>query len=106
MEEEEEAPTPAPTPQPAPQPQQPTGPQGNGSIDIGDVVTFNSGRYYATSYGEGSSGAAYQGQQVRVNHLNWNGSHPIHIQTLGGGDLGWLKQSQISGYDTGGYTGT
>jgi hypothetical protein len=30
---------------------------------------------------------------------------PWHISTLSGGPLGWLTKSQLSGFDTGGYTG-
>ena len=77
---------------------------GDGKPEIGDVVTFENGKYHNDSYGRGSSGSKYLGQKVKINHLANGNPYPIHI-SKNGGDLGWVKKSQISGYDTGGYTG-
>lgn len=46
------------------------------------------------------------GGKVQITIVKDDGRpYPIHIATLGGGPLGWLAKHQISGYDTGGYTG-
>lgn len=80
---------------------------GDGVPRVGDVVTFNSGRYTADAYGGGSSGAMNLGGKVKISIIGGsNYPRPIHIATLSGGALGWVSKSQISGYDTGGYTGT
>jgi len=80
---------------------------GDGQLNIGDTVTF-SGTYYATSYGEGSSGSLYSGvaQGVIVDRINGN-PFGVHIHSADGRypALGWVRRSQLSGYDTGGYTG-
>ena len=81
------------TPQttPAPEPAKP-------SLNYGSYVEVKSGtRWYANSYGGGSSGAARSG---KISYINLNGSHPYNI-----GGLGWIKKTDIVGYDTGGYTG-
>lgn len=81
-----------------------TGTQGDGKIQVGDKVKFNSGKYYENSYGQGNSGYQKRGSQVYITKINKSGTHPYHISTgkkLGSGDLGWLKKSQISGYASG-----
>jgi len=81
-----------------------TSTQGDGKVQVGDKVTFTSGRYYYDSYGTRPAGSRYQGKQVTITHINTKGSKPYHISTgskLGSGDLGWLTQSQIKGYHTG-----
>ena len=78
---------------------------GDGVPRVGDVVTFESGKYYYDSYGTSPTGSQMLGKQVKITYLNNNGTKPIHISRIGGGDLGWLTKEQISGYDTGGYTG-
>ena len=84
-----------------------TNPQGNGQIDVGDVVTFT-GKYWHDSYGNGPWGNYYAGESgaVVVDDINSN-TYGVHIGGAGNRmkDLGWVKPSQISGYDTGGYTG-
>lgn len=79
-------------------------PQGDGSPNVGDKVTFVSGRYTQDSYGQGRSGQKYQGQQVYITKINLKGSKPYHISTgstLGDGDLGWVTLDQLSGYAKG-----
>lgn len=78
---------------------------GDGVAKIGDTVTFESGSYYADSYGGGSAGSYNRGKQVKITYTNPGAPYPYHIATLSGGPLGWLKLSQLKGYDTGGYTG-
>lgn len=79
--------------------------QGDGEISVGDTVTFigGSGRWYADSFGGGKSGTSSSDRQVTITHINTNASatYPYHID-----QLGWVKKSQLKGYDTGGYTGT
>ena len=82
--------TPAPTPAPA-EPSKP-------SLNNGSYIDVKSGtRWYANSYGGGNSGLARGG---KIAYINTNGSHAYNI-----GGLGWVKKSDIVGYDTGGYTG-
>lgn len=84
---------------------EPTSPQGDGEISVGDTVTFigGSGRWYADSFGGGTSGTSSSDRQVTITRIasNSRASHPYHIDSLG-----WVKKSQLKGYDTGGYTGT
>jgi hypothetical protein len=78
---------------------------GDGVISIGDKVTFigGSGRWYADSFGGGTSGTSSSDRQVTITRISSNprASHPYHIDSLG-----WVKKNQLKGYDTGGYTGT
>jgi hypothetical protein len=78
---------------------------GNGAPEAGEVVTYNGGRYYSDSYGGGRSGSKSAGSQVKITIVKNGRPYPIHIATTSGGALGWVRQDQISGYDTGGYTG-
>lgn len=83
---------------------------GDGTPKVGDRVKYNSGKYYNSSDGSSPTGTAYQGSEVyitKINTADW-AKYPYHISVgnqLYKGDLGWLKLNQISGYDTGGYTG-
>ena len=83
---------------------------GDGVPKVGDRVKYNSGKYYHSSDGLSPTGTKYQGSEVYITDINtadW-AKYPYHISTgnkLYSGDLGWLKLDQISGYDTGGYTG-
>lgn len=95
-----------PPPQPAPQPTPPksTSPQGDGTPNKGDKVTFVSGNYYYDSYGKRPLGHRYQGQEVYITKINPKGSKPYHISTgnkLGDGDLGWVTLEQLRGYKNG-----
>lgn len=83
-----------------------TGTQGDGKLQVGDKVTFKSGKYYYSPDGQTPTGSKYQGKQVyitKINTASW-ATKPYHISTgkkLGSGDLGWLTKSQLSGYATG-----
>lgn len=69
------------------------------SLNIGSRVEIKAGaRWYADSYGGGASGPAYGGN---ITYTNAYGSHPYNI-----GGAGWVRKSDIVGYDTGGYTGS
>ena len=66
------------------------------------------GSYYGNSWGGGGSGNSLSGQanKIRISSFSRGsgyGSYNIHIETLDGGDLGWIKEDQL--FDTGGYTG-
>ena len=92
-------PTPTPavtpvTPAPASAPATPSAP----SLTRGSYVRVKSGvRWYADSYGGGSSGPARNGS---IRYINTRGSHPYNID-----GLGWVRKTDIQGYRTGGYTG-
>ena len=77
---------------------------GDGVPRVGDVVTYTGGLYYYDSYGTKPTGSRGPGKKVTITSLNPNAPYPIHVQSSDSA-FGWLKQSQISGYDTGGYTG-
>ena len=81
--------------------------QGNGSLDVGDTATY-SGRYYYTSYGGSPTGTRYSGvaNGIVIDRITSN-PYGIHIRSADGRyrDLGWVKRNQLTGYDTGGYTG-
>lgn len=80
----------------------------DGVASVGDVVGYN-GKYYYDSYGKAPAGSKYSGVSdgVVIDKMNDN-SYGVHIHSADGkyGDLGWVKKSQLFGYDTGGYTGT
>lgn len=78
---------------------------GNGKVEVGDTVVYESGVYTEDSYGNGDQGNQGRGGKVKVTYINKGVARPYHISSLKGGDLGWVKKNQISGYDTGGYTG-
>lgn len=83
-------------------------------IQKGDIVGYN-GKYYYDSWGKSPAGRMYSGQAGKVmvdsysnvkyggNQTN-TGDYGVHISSLAGGDLGWVKESQL--FDTGGYTGS
>jgi len=81
---------------------------GDGKLSVGDTATFT-GQYYYDSYGLSPIGSKYSGvaNGVVIDNVN-NNPYGIHIHSADGkyGDLGWVEKSQLSGYDTGGYTGT
>lgn len=77
---------------------------GDGKAKVGDKVTFNSGKYYATSAGTGSSGSKNKGKSVYITRIKKGTKRPYHISTgkkLGSGDLGWVGLSQLKGYAKG-----
>ena len=81
---------------------------GDGNLLVGESATY-SGKYYYDSYGTSPIGSKYSGvaNGVVVDRIT-NNPYGIHIHSADGKypDLGWIKKSQLSGYDTGGYTGT
>ena len=76
--------------------------QGNGSLNVGDTITFVSGRYWSNASLSGRSGTRGLGKSATITKIAENGR--VHIQADGGA-FGWVDISQISGYNTGGYTG-
>lgn len=64
------------------------------SLTKGSYVQVKSGtRWYADSYGGGSSGKAKAGT---IKYINTKGSHPYNID-----GLGWVKKTDIVGYASG-----
>ena len=76
---------------------------GDGVLNVGDSVTFNGGNYYSTSNG-GTSGSRGPGKKVTVTQIKDGALYPIHVSSSDSA-YGWLTRGQLSGYDTGGYTG-
>lgn len=80
---------------------------GDGNLTVGDVATY-SGSYYYDSYGTAPSGSRYSGVAggIVVDKIN-NNPYGVHIHSSDGKfkDLGWVKKSQLTGYESGGYTG-
>ena len=101
------APAPKPTPAPTPAPK-PSSPQGNGRVDIGDQVTLN-GKVATSSSNRPNVWSKYTGKKVYIQMIH-SGNSPYHVgispQYSSRTAIGWTSLSQISGYDTGGYTGT
>ena len=88
--------------------------ENNGKIDIGEAVTLNSnGKLSKSSYDSPSITAPkkYRGAKLYVQMIT-DGSRkaPYHLGTSpkysASTAVGWVNKKQISGYDTGGYTGT
>ena len=100
-----------PKPQPKPQPAK-TG--GDGIPRVGDVVTFT-GSYYNDSWGMSPRGSRFSGQPGAVvidsytareygGNGRTTGDFKIHIKSAHDpnySDLGWVRLSQISGYENG-----
>nr|WP_297935716.1 hypothetical protein [uncultured Lachnoclostridium sp.] len=87
-------------------PQKPVKPTktGNNKAEVGDKVTFSSGKYYGDASGGSGSGNSYLGKKVYITRINKSSKYPYHISTgskLGSGDLGWVKLSQLKGYASG-----
>ena len=80
---------------------------GDNNLVVGETATY-SGKYYYDSYGSSPTGSKYSGiaNGIVVDRIT-NNPYGIHIHSADGRyrDLGWVKKSQLSGYDTGGYTG-
>lgn len=73
---------------------------------VGQWVTYNGGYYYADSYGNGGRGSRGPGKRVKVTIVKNDGRpYPIHVESSDSA-YGWLRKDQLSGYDTGGYTGS
>lgn len=74
---------------------------GNGKAEVGDKVTFSSGRYYEASDGSGASGNMYLGKKVKITRINKGSKYPYAIDATDGTELGWVKLSQLKGYASG-----
>lgn len=71
------------------------------SLNYGSYIDVKPGtRWYANSNGGGGSGPAQSGT-ISIINSNSHGYHIIGSQY----GSGWIKKSDIVGYDTGGYTG-
>lgn len=85
-----------------------SGTEKDGVASVGDTVGY-SGKYYYDSNGKAPAGSKYAGvaDGVVIDKMNEN-AYGVHIHSADGkyGDLGWVKKSQLFGYDTGGYTGS
>ena len=77
---------------------------GNGIPEVGDEVIYNGGTYYHDSYGNDPAGRRGPGKKVKITNIVKGRPYPIHVYSTDSA-YGWLKESQISGFDTGGYTG-
>lgn len=78
---------------------------GNGVPEVGEWVTYVGDWYYHDSYGSSPAGQRGPGKQVKVDIVKTDGRpYPIHVVSNDSA-YGWLKKEQLSGYDTGGYTG-
>lgn len=77
---------------------------GNGIPEVGDEVIYTGGTYYYDSYGTDPAGRRGPGKKVKITNIAKGRPYPIHVQSNNSA-YGWLKESQISGFDTGGYTG-
>lgn len=86
-----------------PAPSSATG-SGNGTPEVGDKVTYIGGTYYEQSSGKGRTGHRGPGGQVTITKIKPNANYPIHVKSSSSA-YGWLKEDQITGFDTGGYTG-
>ena len=74
---------------------------GNNKAEVGDKVTFSSGRYYEASDGTGASGNMYLGKKVKITRINKGSKYPYAIDATDGTELGWIKLNQLKGYASG-----
>ena len=74
---------------------------GNNKAEVGDKVTFSSGRYYEASDGSGASGNMYLGKKVKITRINKGSKYPYAIDATDGTELGWVKPNQLKGYASG-----
>lgn len=74
---------------------------GNNKAEVGDKVTFSSGRYYEASDGTGASGNMYLGKKVTITRINKGSKYPYAIDATDGTELGWVKLNQLKGYASG-----
>lgn len=78
---------------------------GDGKLTVGETVTYTGGTYYYDSYGTSPAGSRGPGKKVKVTSIKEDGRpYPIHVKSTDSA-YGWLTKGQLSGYDTGGYTG-
>lgn len=88
------------------------GTQGNGKVNKGDKVKLT-GKIAESSYESPTLEplSKYKGAQLYVQAINSGSKAPYHLGTSSDFDdedtwVGWVNKAQISGYDTGGYTGS
>ena len=74
---------------------------GNNKAEVGDKVTYVSGRYYEASDGSGASGNMYLGKKVKITRINKGSKYPYAIDAMDGTELGWVKLNQLKGYASG-----
>lgn len=78
---------------------------GDGVPNIGDAVTYTSGRYYYSSDGLKPSGNQYLGKTVYIGHINnadWaTKPYALYADKDFKHPLGWVSLDQISGYAKG-----
>ena len=78
-----------------------------GGASVGNKITY-SGKYYYDSFGTSPAGSKYSGvaDGVTIDIVN-NNPYGIHVKSSDGKypDLGWIKKSQVTRWNTGGYTG-
>ena len=79
----------------------------DGGASVGNKITY-SGKYYYDSFGTSPAGSKYSGvaDGVTIDIVN-NNPYGIHVKSSDGKypDLGWIKKSQVTRWNTGGYTG-
>lgn len=74
---------------------------GNNKAEVGDKVTYVSGRYYGDSDGGHGSGNYYIGKKVKITRINKGSKYPYAIDAIDGTELGWVKLNQLKGYASG-----
>ena len=77
---------------------------GDGVLNVGDTAIYTGGSYYVDSYGTGPGKNRGPNKPVTVTQIVPGRAYPIHVYSTDSA-YGWLKQDQLTGYDTGGYTG-
>ena len=77
---------------------------GDGRLTVCETVTYTGGTYYYDSYGTSPAGKRGPGKKVKITKIAKNKPYPIHVESKYSA-YGWLTKGQLSGYDTGGYTG-
>ena len=77
------------------------------SLNVGSTVKVKPGtRWYYDSWGKDPSGMAYTSPLQITSISPYDSStHKYNLGTRAGEYLGWVKKTDIQGYDTGGYTG-
>lgn len=61
-----------------------------GTIVVGDTVICNGYAYY-DSYGSNPHSKKMTNKTMVVTHVNWKGSHPIHV-----GSIGWMRLEDVT----------
>lgn len=108
--------TPEPTPAPStpstpstPEPSTPVTGSGNGTPEVGDVVTYT-GQYMFSSRGANPAGSENAGipnavviDRIQPDSRWWHPTHPYHIRPASNpnGDYGWVSLDQLKGYKSG-----